>query len=342
MKPIKTKDKTVLRALGLGGYFGGGAEGMVDVKDGKIVRERPMQYGWKYDKSEVRQWKITRDGKSIEPIGESKSDSEIVYEISKKIEDLEEDLTEGMTILDMQKKIWEYMGGEKLVSWEQLWEKKYWIYNTAEDWEKDSPGFRNFYNDPAQYPLATPTGKLEFYSEALAKAYPDDKERPPIPKWIEKSHNLNIAQKCTSCAHLRDSDPDEWLVPRCVDQCPTDALRFGEEAELADFIKAAETLNPEAGTKSRVYYQHLPKKFVAGTVYDPVEKEVIIGAQCTLKDAETGETFAATTDNFGDFWFRGLADDRSYSLTIEKEGASKTIDDIVTDKDLSLGDIPMG
>jgi hypothetical protein len=24
MKPIKTKDKTVLRALGLGGYFGGG------------------------------------------------------------------------------------------------------------------------------------------------------------------------------------------------------------------------------------------------------------------------------------------------------------------------------
>jgi formate hydrogenlyase subunit 6/NADH:ubiquinone oxidoreductase subunit I len=68
-------------------------------------------------------------------------------------------------------------------------------------------------------------------------------------------------------------------VPRCVDQCPTDALRFGEEEEFADFIKDAELLNPAAGTKSRVYYKHLPKKFVAGTVYDPVEKEVIIGAQ---------------------------------------------------------------
>ena len=45
MEPIKTKDKTVLRSLGLGGYFGGGAEGMVDVKDGKIVRVRPMRYG---------------------------------------------------------------------------------------------------------------------------------------------------------------------------------------------------------------------------------------------------------------------------------------------------------
>ncbi len=50
MKPVKTKDKTVLRSLGLGGYFGGGAEGMVDVKDGKIVRVRPMRYGWKYKK----------------------------------------------------------------------------------------------------------------------------------------------------------------------------------------------------------------------------------------------------------------------------------------------------
>ena len=71
MKPIKTKDKTVLRALGLGGYFGGGAEGMVDVKDGKIVRIRPMQYGWKYKKEDIRQWKMERNGKTIEPTWKS-------------------------------------------------------------------------------------------------------------------------------------------------------------------------------------------------------------------------------------------------------------------------------
>ncbi|MFH1490641.1 MAG: molybdopterin-dependent oxidoreductase, partial [Pseudomonadota bacterium] len=67
MAKIKTKDKTVLRALSLAGYFGGGAEAMVDVKDGKIVRVRPMRYGWKYKKEDVRQWKIHRNGKSIEP-----------------------------------------------------------------------------------------------------------------------------------------------------------------------------------------------------------------------------------------------------------------------------------
>ena len=35
--------------------------------------------------------------------------------------------------------------------------------------------------------MPTPTGKLEFYSAALAKHFPHDDERPPIPKWIEKS-----------------------------------------------------------------------------------------------------------------------------------------------------------
>jgi ferredoxin len=152
---------------------------------------------------------------------------------------------------------------------------------------------------------------------------------------------LNIAQKCTGCSHLRDNNPDEWPVPRCVDQCPTDALRFGDEEEFKDFIAEAELLSPEMGTKSRVYYKGLPKKFVAGTLYDPNEDEVIINAGCILKDVDSGETFTTTTDSFGDFWFRGLKDKRAFTLTLEKDGKTKTIDDVTTDSDLSLGDIPM-
>jgi len=152
--------------------------------------------------------------------------------------------------------------------------------------------------------------------------------------------DLNIAQKCTGCAHLLDND-EEWEVPRCVDQCPTEALKFGEEEDLKEFIEGAEILNPEAKTKSRLYYRNLPKKFVAGTLYDPLEKEVIIGASCELKDNESAEIFKAETDNFGDFWFRGLKDDRTFILSLEKDGINKTIENITTDKDLSLGDIPM-
>jgi anaerobic selenocysteine-containing dehydrogenase len=74
-----------------------------------------------------------------------------------------------------------------LCTWEQFNDKKYFVFPTAADWENDSPGFRKFYEDPDGNPLKTPTGKLEFYSARLAEHFPHDKERPPIPKWIEKS-----------------------------------------------------------------------------------------------------------------------------------------------------------
>ena len=154
------------------------------------------------------------------------------------------------------------------------------------------------------------------------------------------NEQINIAQKCTGCSHLLDND-EEWTVPRCVDQCPTEALKFGEEEDFADFIKDAALLNPEAGTKSRVYYKGLPKKFVAGTLYDPSEKEVIIGATCTLVDEESGSKFTETTTSFGDFWFKELQDDRSYSLTFAKDGVTQTIKGIKTDIDRGLGDIAM-
>jgi len=136
----------------------------------------------------VQQPNIMIAEKAVDPIGEAKSNFEIVLEIAKKL-DLEEALTDGKTVGDMQKKVWEFMGGEKVVGWDRPQEKKYYVYSTAADWEGDPPGFRKFYEDPEKYPLVTPSGKLEFYSERLAEAFPDDKERPPYPKWIEKSDN---------------------------------------------------------------------------------------------------------------------------------------------------------
>ena len=69
-----------------------------------------------------------------------------------------------------------------------------------------------------------------------------------------------------------------WKEPRCADACPTGAIKFGEESELKGLISKAEVLHPEFGGKPRVYYLNIPRKFMAGTVYDPVEKEVVIGA----------------------------------------------------------------
>lgn len=151
---------------------------------------------------------------------------------------------------------------------------------------------------------------------------------------------LNIAQKCTGCAHLLDGG-HAIDVPRCVDACPTEALKFGEESELSDLISKAEILHPEFKAKPRVYYLNIPRKFVAGTVYDPVAKEVIIGATCTLSGSNGSKKLTATTDGFGDFWLEGL-EVGTYSLKIEAKGfAAKTIDSISTEKDVNLGDIAL-
>lgn len=147
--------------------------------------------------------------------------------------------------------------------------------------------------------------------------------------------DLTLAQKCTGCAHLVDREV--VFAPRCADVCPTDALKFGEESELQDLIAKAEVLHPEYGTGPRVYYIGLPKRFIAGTVYDPGVEEVVIGATCTLSGDGNG---TATTDDFGDFWFEGLQVG-TFSLTIEADGKTKTIADISTEKDVNLGDIAL-
>jgi Fe-S-cluster-containing dehydrogenase component len=155
---------------------------------------------------------------------------------------------------------------------------------------------------------------------------------------IYYNEDLNIAQKCTGCAHLLDRG---WTEPRCVDACPTQAIKFGDESEFVKVISKAEILLPESGAKPRVYYLNLPKMFVAGTVYDPVEEEVIIGATCTLTDTATKENFTAITDSFGDFWFHGLGVSKFF-LKIEASGfAAKTIKSLSTEKDVNLGDIPL-
>jgi Fe-S-cluster-containing dehydrogenase component len=150
------------------------------------------------------------------------------------------------------------------------------------------------------------------------------------------NEDLNLAQKCTGCAHLLD---DGWKEPRCVDACPTGAIKFGDEFEFKGQLGQAELLKPELKTGSRVYYLNIPGKFVAGTVYDPAAKEVIIGADCTLSAG--GQQMKVKTDDFGDFWFEGLAEG-TYSLRIEARGfAAKTFDAISTAKDVNLGDIPL-
>ncbi len=131
---------------------------------------------------------IHLEEKGVDPIGESKSDYEAVGEIAKKL-GLYEQYTGGKTVDEWIKHGYETSDVDDMVSWEQLKEKGYYVVPTRKDWEEDPAGMIAFYNDPDKNPLSTPSGKIEFYSERLAKNFPDDYERTPVPQWIEKSES---------------------------------------------------------------------------------------------------------------------------------------------------------
>jgi tetrathionate reductase subunit B len=155
---------------------------------------------------------------------------------------------------------------------------------------------------------------------------------------IYYNEDMQLAQKCTWCAHLLDQG---WTEPRCVDVCPTGALKFGEESEFKDLIAKAEVLQPGANTKVRVYYIGIPKRFVAGSVYDPEADECLEGATVTLIDGQGKKVASLQTDHFGDFWFEGLGVG-TYSLAIEKSGyVLQKMANISTEKDIHVGDIAL-
>ena len=141
---------------------------------------------------------ILHEKKCIEPVGESKSDYEIVCLIAEKL-GLMEEYTGGETVKEKVRSGFENSGVQDMVTYEEFEKKGYFVVPTDPEWRKYPAGLREFYENPAKHPLKTPSGKIEFYSQNLAKYFPDDKERPPVPHWIEKSesHDESLSSERT-------------------------------------------------------------------------------------------------------------------------------------------------
>lgn len=116
-------------------------------------------------------------------VGVSKSDWEIALEVLDRFGKREE-LDLGMTTDQWLEYGFANSHLTTEVDWDTLVEKGLYYPKLEENWRDELPGMRGFYEDPENFPLDTPSGKLEFYSQALADNFPDDKERQPIAKWI--------------------------------------------------------------------------------------------------------------------------------------------------------------
>ena len=59
--------KTVYKGMSLNAFGSNAITTAVDVKDGKIIRLRPLHYDSKYDPKTFNQWKFEARGKTFEP-----------------------------------------------------------------------------------------------------------------------------------------------------------------------------------------------------------------------------------------------------------------------------------
>ncbi len=116
----------------------------------------------------------------IEPLGESKSDYDIFKMLAYKL-GFGDDFTEGKTIDGWLKSMYEATDMVKVMPWEEFKKKGYYVVPVPKDRPKHR-SFEFFYEKGRG--LATPTGKIEFYSTTLARFDPNDEERPPVAHYI--------------------------------------------------------------------------------------------------------------------------------------------------------------
>jgi Fe-S-cluster-containing dehydrogenase component len=147
------------------------------------------------------------------------------------------------------------------------------------------------------------------------------------------NNELDVPQKCNFCAHLLDNG---WKEPRCVQACPTGALKYlrVEDSDMQHIIesKKLEVLHPEYKLQPRVYYQNLYRYmrcFIGGSIATVVDgvNECVEGAVVALFRGST-KINETTSDAFGDFKLDDLErNSGSYRLEITYPNKEdKTID----------------
>ena len=154
---------------------------------------------------------IVREQKAIEPLGESKSDYEILTLIARAL-GREEEFTEGNTEDDWAKLYFEAseIAKDGDITWEEFNRKGYYIVpcpdkpernsNVAMRWfaegrDADTPDPGNVKvkaGKPAE--LGTYSGLIEFAAQSLEENLPHDCERPVVPHFIPSWEGYKSAQ----------------------------------------------------------------------------------------------------------------------------------------------------
>jgi len=158
---------------------------------------------------------ISMQHKCIEPLGESKSDYDIFFELAQRL-NIGPMFSEGSSEFDWCKKLFDATDLPMVTTWKKFLKKGYYVVPPPKPEERTGTGFKWFAEDrardvpdlgpmPADYDdglghegLQTQSGKIEFVASSLMRFDPDDPERPPMSKYIpswEGHHTTELYEK---------------------------------------------------------------------------------------------------------------------------------------------------
>jgi trimethylamine-N-oxide reductase (cytochrome c) len=135
---------------------------------------------------------VFRERPACPPVGESLNDFDCVAEVARKIspEIYNAYTNNDIPVEKVIELFWAGSGVAHLDVDDEFHKKDIFVMpcdTTVQDFQLHPPGLRTFAEDPENHPLSTPTGKLEFTSTGILENFPNDPERPPYPKWVERS-----------------------------------------------------------------------------------------------------------------------------------------------------------
>ena len=169
----------------------------------------PMGYGFQWI-GQLNHRLISLQHPAIEPLGESKSDFQIFYEICKRLGHSAY-FAEGMSELDWVKRVFDASDLPQHVNWKDFLKKGYFVVPSekeetraptsykwfAEGRKKDVPEphpLPGSYGEDFREGLQTQSGKIEFESSSL-KRYSDDPGRPPLNRYIPSWEGLQTTDR---------------------------------------------------------------------------------------------------------------------------------------------------
>jgi molybdopterin guanine dinucleotide-containing S/N-oxide reductase-like protein len=140
---------------------------------------------------------IVYQQKCIEPLFESRSDYWILSQIADRL-GVKEDYTEGNSEEDWIEKFFYASELPKYIGFDEFKKKGYYLVGVPQDYQPtpalrwfyegrscDTPDYRNpKRGTPAASELGTYSGKIEFVSQSLSEHFPEDRERPPLARYI--------------------------------------------------------------------------------------------------------------------------------------------------------------